>query len=75
MKATVAPELIEVIHSTRGEEHWLTISVPNGWGDVKKICKKVLEFEGRNYTFRGWNSDRNDCMFLANNSVATIKSK
>lgn len=75
MKATVAPELISVIPSTRGEEHWLTISVPNGWDDVKKICKKVLKFEGRTYVFRGWNSDRNDCMFLESNNVATIVKK
>ena len=42
---------------------WLYISVPNGWDDVKKICKKVLTYDGRKFMFSGWNSDRNDCFF------------
>lgn len=42
---------------------FLTISVPNGWDDVKKLTKKVLTFEGKKFTFCGWNSDRNECFF------------
>jgi hypothetical protein len=42
---------------------WLYISVPNGWDDVKKICKKVLTYDGRKFLYSGWNSDRNDCFF------------
>ena len=42
---------------------WLYISVPNGWDDVSKLCKKVLTYDGRKFLYSGWNSDRNDCFF------------
>lgn len=72
--ATIAENLIPVRHSFREElnAHFLTISVPNGWDDVKKICKKVLTFEGRHYTFTGWNSDRNECFFREGKNFAKI---
>ena len=50
------------IHSDVDRE-FLTLDVPNGWDDVKKICKRVLTFNGRDFTFSGWNSDRNECFF------------
>lgn len=55
---------------------WLYISVPNGWDDVKKICKKVLTHNGKKFIFSGWNSDRNDCFFkehLEDGSTVIIK--
>jgi hypothetical protein len=51
---------------------WLQISIPEGWDDVKKICKKVLSFEGRTYTFRSWNSDTLLCHFREDGNVARI---
>ena len=66
MDATIRKDLIKVeSHSERPDvgRAYLTISVPNGWDDVKKLTKKVLEFNGRLYTFTGWNSDRNECYF------------
>jgi hypothetical protein len=64
--ATISRNEVAVRHLLRPEynqEH-LTIDVPNGWDDVKRICKKVLVFEGRKFTFTGWNSDRNVCFFV-----------
>jgi hypothetical protein len=73
MEAKIANNLIPVIPTHRPEfGHYLTVSVPNGWADVKKVCKKVLQFEGRNYSFTGWNSDRNDCYFRETLNVAKI---
>jgi len=53
----------------------LTISVPEGWDDVKKLCRKVLRHDGRDFTFIGWNSDRNECFFREEKSIAIIKKK
>jgi len=66
MKATIVPNEIEVRHSVRPDvgREFLTFDVPNGWDDVKKICKKVLLFDGRKFTFSGWNSDGNYCCFF-----------
>ena len=65
MKATIIPNEITVRHSIREEvnREFLTVDVPEGWDDVKKICKKVLNFNGRKFTFTGWNSDRNEAFF------------
>ena len=56
---------IPVFHSVRpsvGRE-FLTVDCPEGWDDVKKIKNKVLLFDGRKFTFTGWNSDRNEAFF------------
>jgi len=72
--AKVVSNLIPVNHIVRaGERDRLHLDVPNGWDDVKKICRKVLQYEGRNYTFIGWNSDRNEAFFIEGGSFATIK--
>jgi hypothetical protein len=64
MHATIAKNEIPVRHSDRAElGEFLTVDCPNGWEDVKKICKKVLTFNGKKFLFTGWNSDRNDCYF------------
>ena len=65
MNATIMPNEVRVRHAVREDVglEFLTIDVPNGWDDVKKICKKVLLFDGRKFTFSGWNSDRNECFF------------
>ena len=64
--ATISTE-IPVTFTSRPEigRDFLTISIPNGWDDVKKICKKVLVYKGRKFTFVGWNSDRMVCNFCA----------
>jgi hypothetical protein len=76
MHATIAKNEIPVRHSDRGElGEYLTIDVPNGWDDVKKICKKVLTFNGKKFLFTGWNSDSNDCYFrhTGQEQIATFK--
>jgi hypothetical protein len=77
MKATIALEEIPVRHNVRTdvELEFLTIDCPNDWDDVKKISKKALLFDGRRFTFSGWNSDRHECYFSAplGGSRATAK--
>ena len=76
--ATVNPNEISARYSFReGFGHYLNISIPNGWDDVKKISKKVLRHGGRAYTFTGWNSDRNECFFRSTGTevIATIGKK
>lgn len=65
MKATVSPEEFEVRHTVRQDvgKEFITFDVPNGWDDVKKVCKKVLLFDGRKFTFSCWNSDSLYCCF------------
>ena len=57
---------IKVQHSVRPEvgREFLTIDCRNGWEDVDKIRKRVLEFDGREFVFSGWNSDTNQCYFF-----------
>ena len=66
MKATILPNEIEVKHTVREDvqREFLTIDCPNGWGDVKKLTRKVLLFGNRKFTYCSWNSDRNVCMFV-----------
>lgn len=71
--ATVNLNEVSARHSFReGFGHYLNIEVPNGWDDVKKLTKKVLRHDGRAYTFRGWNSDRNECFFHSDGSEITV---
>lgn len=62
--ATIDPKEIKAEYRVADDGRgWLYLSVPNGWDDVEKICKKVLTYDGRKFLFSGWNSDRNDCFF------------
>ena len=71
--ATVNPNEVSARYSFReGFGHYLNIEVPNGWDDVRKLTKKVLHHDGRKYTFRGWNSDRNECYFHSDGSEITV---
>lgn len=77
MKAAILPNEVPVSHSVCPDvnREFLTISCPDGWSDVKKLTKKVLTFDGRKFTFTGWNSDRNECFFCRpiNGEVLTAK--
>jgi hypothetical protein len=79
--ATIAKNEVAVRFSERPDvgRDFLTIECPNGWDDVKKLTNKVLNYEGRKFTWCSWNSDRNDCTFVAphkgSQSVATISTK
>lgn len=66
MKAVLMPPSeISVRHAVRPDvgREFLTFDVPNGWDDVKKVCKRVLLFDGRKFVFSCWNSDRLECVF------------
>lgn len=63
MNITLDSKEIRAEHRVYKTEEWLTISVPNGWDDVKKIHNKVLTYDGKKFLFTGWNSDRNECFF------------
>jgi len=65
MKATIIPNEIAVVYSLRKDigREFIMVEVPNGWDDVAKLCRKVLSYDGRKFTFTGWNSDRNECYF------------
>lgn len=76
MNASIAQNEIPVKHSVRDDigAEFLTVSCPEGWNDVKKICKKVLVFEGRRFCFSAWNSDKNEAYFKSSNQFAAIKN-
>lgn len=65
MTAIIASGEIKVQHSVREDvgREFLSLDVPNGWDDVKKLTNKVLIFAGKRFTFTGWNSDDNQCYF------------
>lgn len=66
MKATIARHEIAVqSHTILPDREALTISCPEGWDDVKPLTRKVLIFQGKRFTYRGWNSDRNVAFFAA----------
>ncbi len=75
MNAIISSNEIPVVYSDRDGREYLTIDVPEGWDDVKKICKKVLTYDGRKFTFTGWNSDTLKCYFVRSSGVATISTK
>ena len=66
MKTIVLTNEVPVRHSIRPDvgREFLAIDCPRGWDDVKKLTKKVLSYEGRKFTFTGWNSDSNECYFF-----------
>lgn len=63
--AAFNPNEIHVIHTVRPDvnREFLTVSCPNGWDDVKHIKDKILTYDGRKFSYTGWNSDRNECFF------------
>jgi hypothetical protein len=77
--ASVASNKIAVSHTVRPDvdREFLTLNVPDGWDDVKKLTNKVLTYEGRDFIFSGWNSDVNQCYFVrlinGPDQVATIR--
>lgn len=64
-KAQVLPKEIAVTHSIRPDvqREFLSFSIA-GWEEVAPLTKKVLLYEGKKFTFSGWNSERNECYFF-----------
>ena len=74
--ATIQPEnMVRCTPSEHLGEKRITVDIPNGWDDCKKICKRVLHYAGENYVFTGWNSDTNKAFFIRSNLIATIGKK
>lgn len=71
--AKIAPDEIAVKHSVRPDvcREYLTVDCPEGWDNVKKLTRKVLLFDGRRFTFTGWNSDRNEAYFVRGLDTST----
>lgn len=63
--ATIVPNEIAVRHSIRSDiqREFLTFSI-KGWEEVSTLTKKVLLYEGKRFTFSGWNSDTHECFFV-----------
>lgn len=72
MNATISKNEVAVVYSSRDGIEYLTIDIPNGWDDVKKLTKKVLRYDGKPFVFTGWNSDTLKCYFVGSNEVATV---
>lgn len=56
----------------------LTIGLSEGveaYAEVSKLAKKVLICNGKNFVFIGWNSDRNECFFIEDNTAIAIVHK
>jgi hypothetical protein len=75
--AKIAPNLIGVKYTLRADlgTAFLEVEAPGGWDDVQKLVGKVLEYDGRNFRYSGWNSDRNVAYFsrsLVGNEVYGI---
>jgi len=73
MTATILKNAIAATESLSPDGYyWLTISVPHGWDDVKKLTNKVLEFNGKTYLFRSWHSDKNEAYFMEGKDFARV---
>lgn len=75
--AKIASNLVGVKYTLRTDlgSEFLEIEAPGGWDDVQKLVGKVLEYDGRNFRYSGWNSDRNVAYFvrsLVGNNVYNI---
>lgn len=51
---------------------YIEVSVPNGWDDVKKLTNKVIEVNQLDFSYTGWNSDRNIAYFKHNHRTVGI---
>jgi len=82
MNATVIPNEIPILrhHTDKDGTGWLYIKIEDqdgdgGWTDVKRNYRKVLEFEGRKYTWSCWNSDDMYSVFKTGQPIARISRR
>jgi hypothetical protein len=43
----------------------IDIDPENPYGEIKRMSRKVLNYEGHKFVFAGWNSDRNEAYFTS----------
>ena len=54
---------------------YIEVAVPNGWQSVKEIMNKVIEVNNIDFSYTGWNSDRNIACFKSNHrTIGIIKN-
>ena len=54
---------------------YIEVQVPDGWDSVKKIMDKVIEVNSLDFSYTGWNSDKNIAYFRHNNrTIGIIKN-
>ena len=54
---------------------YIEVQVPDGWKSVKKIMDKVIEVNSLDFSYTGWNSDKNIAYFRHNNrTIGILKS-
>ncbi len=51
---------------------YIEVDVPNGWQSVKEIMNKVIEVNNIDFSYTGWNSDRNIACFKSDNRTIGI---
>lgn len=66
--ANLSKQSFAVIHQARPEIgcEFLIVDVASGWDDVRKFVGRALSFEGRDFAYTGWNSDKNQAYFRRN---------
>ncbi len=76
MKIDLTKKLVGYTKRPDIGREFITFDV-TGWDEVKKLTKKVLTFDGRDFIFSAWNSDRNEIYFYRplnqELKIATIK--
>ena len=73
--ATIAKNQLAVKATDSFGLKYLTLDLPDGWTTLQPLTNKVLTFDGQTYTYRGWNSDRNEAFFYLEANVATVSSR
>ena len=63
MKFDLSKKLVSYASRPDIRREFITFDI-TGWDEVKKLSKKVLTFDGRDFIFSGWNSDRNEIYFF-----------
>ena len=62
--ATVHPSKLLVRHSIRADVNREFLAIDFKEADFDRLSKKVLEFQGRDFAFSGWNSDTMEMYFF-----------
>jgi len=52
---------------------YIEVQVPHGWDDVKKLVNKVIEVNQLDFSYTGWNSDKNIAYFKHNHKITSRK--
>ena len=73
--ATIAKNQLAVKVTDSFGLKYLTLDLPEGWDTLKNLTDKVLKYDGQTYTYRGWNSDRNEAFFYLDNNVVTVSPR